>query len=312
MSTRGSKLDSYPVEWLLQAIRDWLFEDYRCNRSGTYAQKLLENAANRQNEEAKWLLKRLTLNGTKCIPDFGATGSDYRNKMAWLRVCFYLSENNDPWNNYYYGMSHLENPPFELIEKSAKSEYPPAMRAYGRLLFLRNWAEGEDLAVFWFKKASVLGDAASSCELSWRYEGIDENVAEQYYRIAVQQGSSCAMRERFPSLLGRAIALSGMYAKHEENRVLTYTVQDRFAFGRELQGADEFSDVLSKFQLDMLMCITLYTSVTEKARTAALHAILALRRRLSKDVAVMIGKLVYDTRNVDADAWRHLKKKQKV
>ena len=288
------KLDSYPVEWLLRIVREWVF---RVNLSARmHIQKILENASRRQSAEATWLLSVLTKNNSESLPAVA--------RLDWVRECLSSSATDNPWFDYYYGRAFDDA---ERIKQSALSGYPPAIFVIAG----RVWKDDGSGFLCRLKKASALGDADATYHLALR-TSFDESV--QYYHTAAQQGHPTAMEYFSASsgaLFGRAIALSGhcnfSYGARERE-AMRYDFQYRFELGRELFGVDEFSTMAAELPLEILQSIEFYTDVTRNARSASLSTILVLHDGcgVARDVARMIGKMVYDTRNVEAGLWQTL------
>ena len=99
-------------------------------------------------------------------------------------------------------------------------------------------------------------------------------------------------------------ALTSAVQLHAAGRAEADTLQVLCAAGRELEGFGEFWDEGRRPDESYLRCIDVYLSVTHRARRAALQTVAGLRELgLPRDVAVLIGRAVYDTR-LDAWAWR--------
>ena len=76
-----------------------------------------------------------------------------------------------------------------------------------------------------------------------------------------------------------------------------------FVVGRELEGYDQFWDAGRHVSDQVARCIDVYLTITHCARVAALQTISSLKQRgIPRDVAVLIGRLVYATRD-DAILW---------
>ncbi len=77
-----------------------------------------------------------------------------------------------------------------------------------------------------------------------------------------------------------------------------------FVVGRELESYDQFWDDDKRFPDNLARCVDVFLTLTHRARVAALQTVSALPRRgLPRDVAVLIARSVYATRE-DAFAWR--------
>ena len=85
-------------------------------------------------------------------------------------------------------------------------------------------------------------------------------------------------------------------------------LQILFVIGRELDGVDHFWDANKKIAPDWQRCVEVYLTVTRRARAAALQTVFAMKkfvvgcRRMGRDVATLLAKLVYMSRE-EAIAW---------
>ena len=78
------------------------------------------------------------------------------------------------------------------------------------------------------------------------------------------------------------------------------------AAGRELEGYDQLWDAGKQPNDLYLSCMELHFSVTHRARRAALQTVAGLREvGLPRDVAVLIGQMVYETRTDAWSWWQH-------
>ena len=76
-----------------------------------------------------------------------------------------------------------------------------------------------------------------------------------------------------------------------------------YAFGRELHGYEQLWDDNVRIIPEFQEHVNFYATVTERARRAALQTTFGLREILGRDVARMIGRMVYETRFTNANIW---------
>ena len=81
-----------------------------------------------------------------------------------------------------------------------------------------------------------------------------------------------------------------------------YDLDTIFLIGSELEGYEDLWGDHLVLSEDLIRCIDFYLTVVHAARVAALQTVLILRRHLVKDVAILIGKMIYDTRK-DVNLW---------
>jgi TPR repeat protein len=85
-------------------------------------------------------------------------------------------------------------------------------------------------------------------------------------------------------------------------------IQILFVIGRELDGVDQFWDTNKKITPEWQRCVDVYLAVMHCARVAALYTVFAMKtrvvggRRIGRDVATLLAKMVYATRQ-QATAW---------
>ena len=132
----------------------------------------------------------------------------------------------------------------------------------------------QDWVQFAFWRARSIAYSARICMV----DTLDENFLEQ--RIAmIEQGGLCAD-----------------------------ALQILFVIGRELDGVDQFWDTNKKISPNWQQCIDVYVTVTRRARVAALQTVFAIKnfvigcRRIGRDIATLLAKLVYVSRE-EAVAW---------
>jgi hypothetical protein len=98
---------------------------------------------------------------------------------------------------------------------------------------------------------------------------------------------------------GRRILLTG-------REITTHFLKDtnqQFWFGRELSLYSEYwvqGHVPKQPHMDY---IVVYTVISNRARRAALQMVVVLKPVIGRDAAVMVGKIVYKTREVECKLW---------
>ena len=102
--------------------------------------------------------------------------------------------------------------------------------------------------------------------------------------------------------------LKQQIAMIEQGAVCAEALQILFVIGRELDGVDQFWDTNKKILPNWQRCVDVYLTVTRRARVAALQTVFAMKnfvvgcRRLGRDLATLLAKLVYVSRE-EAIAW---------
>jgi hypothetical protein len=235
-----------------------------------------------------WFIKEeyayLTLNVIKkMIHSAEMRGND---EAKWLLPNLY-DENwsmsgNDPKNYYYKGMQivyygvsmEIIEHGTRLIVKSAKQGFAPAIA----------WASyGDD---------GIVPDT-SNCD--WlKYEAEDRDDNDECFKLmelAAKGGNVDAMYF-IDSYNARYVLLTCSLD-------IQYYKAPSYTNGRELDGYDEFWDPGTHPHESWFPSIRLYREVTNRARRAALQTVVVLRFCLGRDVARMIGMMVYRSRSED-------------
>ena len=131
------------------------------------------------------------------------------------------------------------------------------------------------------------------------------------------QGAIASLVEIFSAKLGechravlrtRRTLMTGITPEFNRAAAEYYAEKDRnmlvcFNMGSELEGYEQFWDL--HVPLPYGKCTELYLLILHRARRAALQMVVGLRRECGfpRDVAVLIGKYVYRTREEDPEAW---------
>lgn len=296
------KLKSIPPDHLLLMARDGIFDEAR-NSSTMHVIKVLEVAA-KGSEEGAWLLDKLRSMGD--VHGFG--------RMRFLVEI--MSTEDSPRAKYYRGRALRkisdDDDGFELVRQSAEAGFAPAM----------SWLGGVDHGK-WFCKSAELKDPDGLYFLACDSE---EEKAFGMHCCAAALGNYNSMHllvRLFSKQLSQVEAatfegrqvLYGGWGIHivpficDAERRLEKKVADGndldilYALGRELEGYDQFWDHGNVPHERYLRCIDVYLTVMHRARQAALQTVTGLGRFVGRDVAKLIGKMVYDTRQSDSYAW---------
>jgi hypothetical protein len=81
-------------------------------------------------------------------------------------------------------------------------------------------------------------------------------------------------------------------------------LQIMYAVGRQVHFYADFWDKNKHPNNDYIWCINVYRNITWRSRQAALCTVMTLMTHgIVRDVAKLIGKIVYATREHNADAW---------
>jgi hypothetical protein len=313
-ASRIDKLRSIPPDHLLLIAREWVvsrgYNNY--NTSVAHVTKVLESAAARGSEESGWLLDKLRSKGA--IPEFGT----WQVNRRWLAEV--MASDESPRAQYYRGLALWwlgdKDAGLKLLRQSAEAGFAPAMSWLGVAL-----AEGEE-KMAWLRKAAKLNDPDG---LFWLSNRVEEERFELLCKAAAQghtQSIGCLVSE-FSDRLSpvevaafgtRFVLYSGWTAyvepiiraaaqQMDNKQACANDLAVLCAAGRELEGYDQLWDADKHPHDSYLQCIDVHLTVTHRARRAALQAVTGLRQYLGRDVARLIGKMVYDTRQTEAHTW---------
>ncbi len=311
--SRVPKLDTIPPDHLVLIAREWLKGDV-CNNSSGFVMRVLASATARGSEEAAWLLDVIT-RGDGSIPEFGV---DWTNKCRWLAES--LVDDDTARAQYYRGRALDmigDTRGLELLRRSAASGFSAAMSVLGWRMISTKQGEGME----WLQRGAELNDANGLCwlsqfdvtrEFSLRLSAEKHGHFGTMWILAEKHAdkfdavSRAALRARYALWSGSRVAvfeadsalrlISELRAGKEEWQIV-------FAVGRELEGFEQVWDEERHLTTELQKCVEFFVTVAHRARRAALQAVAALRfLGLSKDVAVLIAKLVYKTRD-DAQIW---------
>ena len=184
--------------------------------------------------------------------------------------------------------------------------------------------EGEE-KLAWFRKAAELNDPAGLHQMGvlveeGRFELLCKAAARGHalcmWRLASEFSDRLSPVEvatfgaRFVLYSGNHIfvgpGIDDMVQRSRAGSLGANDVAVLYAAGRELEGYDQFWDACRHPHDSYLRCINVFLTVTHRARRAALQTVAGLRELgLPRDVAVLIGKMVYATRTDAWSWWQH-------
>lgn len=234
---------------------------------------ILKSSAVRGNEECAWLLEN----------DFTENSARAQYYQGLKTYCF------DPVTGV------------ELLRKSARNGFVPAMSELGQVLNQND----EEERVAWIRKAASFNDPDGLYFLSTLKPPID------FYPLyeGAKLGSLLAIWNLLSAFRNRislteAIVFSARYVLFSSSDsyigpVIEFANADMmYVAGRELEGYDVlWNNNGKKPQKVWLRCIDVYLNTVHRARRAALQATFWLKRVLGGDLSVLIGKMVYESRN---------------
>jgi len=228
-----------------------------CDESLEIFTKVVTNGAKRGNEECIWMLDKFA-----DISNHDHTLNDrveYANQV--------LLNDPSPRAKYYrFRILWMRNDPLhrDLMQESLVVGYISIMQTKVSDVF----------------SISCFADAGD----------MDCMLLLQYANINVASG----LRARYRGLYTLYTGDGGpIYRK-------MFSVHEEYVIGRDLDGFDDFWDgtrSIHKRDEWLNECIELYLTHSHSARRAALQTVVALRPLLGRDVARMIGKLVYLVRD---------------
>lgn len=288
-------MESIPPEHLLLVARTWLF-DMNTNETNVDIHKALKSAADRGNLESAWLLDKLPPNNNINVLE--------KFKLIAEIMC---TEDN-PWGWYYRGRATCligRDGYFglELLRKSANADFLPAIYCLSYCSVYeqeRNVASVKSIdleypdALFFcrdfnsFYKAATKGHVKSMRGLLYDYIDRLTNVEKAMF------GARCLLLNgKVPSSF-RQIVTGGLRLLDTgtaDTECLTFLR----TFGRELNGYSDLWITGKHPDSHYLQCIDVYLTMRHRARRSALQTVVVLSRFLGRDVARMIGKMVYES-----------------
>lgn len=313
--SRRSRLESVDPHHLVLVVRRQVLDPWsRWHLSDLVA--VARSSALRGCEEAEWLLTHLE--GAKVpVREDGRWGEE---SLAWLLGT--IANEESPIALYY--TAQMTSVPYagrdavtDMFEQAARDGFAPAMAALSEwtmdfatlpwatraaalhdpdaLNFLAQMQDPEDFALH--LEAATYGSAGS---MHWLSDVSDEMGLSQLQR------SYWRARAFFLFGTDRANhvvsdALSRMTAVHVQWR--EEDVRLVFQVGREVEGFEQVRRNPPEASYDIHRCIDLYLWIVHTARRAALQAVVVMRQLgVPRDVAIMIGRIVYSSRD-DVAAW---------
>ena len=311
--SRRGRLASIPPDHLLLMAREWVLSGFNRNTSVAHVTRALESAAARGSEESGWLLDKLRSKGD--IPEFGKYQLP---KLRWFAEI--MATEDSPRAQFYRGRALRwlgdGDSGLKLLWQSAEAGFAPAMSELG--VVVRDRADGIAL----IRKAAELNDPDGLFLLANRVkEGRFELLCEAASRGHAD--STCRLAGDFSDRLSsvevatfgaRFVLYSGnhvfvgpgiedMVQRSRAGSLGANDVAVLYAAGRELEGYDQLWDAGRHPNEVLIRCVDIYLAVMHRARRAALQTVAGLREiGLPRDVAVLIGRIVYETRT-DAWAW---------
>jgi len=180
-----------------------------------------------------------------------------------MRRAIARSKEASPWALYYQWWVTHEHAKLLL---SASLGFPPAMSR------LNNYPKE-------YEQGAYAGNLACLNQAGFM------PFEDQLLRFIHFQG--CIPSQKFTL---QAI-VEALYVKKNFNRL--------FTIGRR---CSDVREICNEYRF-MCVCIDTYRYVTEKSRRSALYTVFVFKQLFSRDLAPMMGRAVYATRLVDANAW---------
>jgi hypothetical protein len=271
----------YPKGQLFIIAKNRLFSDL--SDSKEHVCRLLRTAVAVEGcMESDWLLKKVCY----LIPDDEYLYNDFCERRMFIQDLL-SGEDECVRSAYYFCLASLipDEKWFEILRiVSEQNIFAPAMSLYASKI--SNAKE----KLYWAQKAAELGDP----------DGLFMMAAEDKFLLtdAANKGSIQAMKA-LNTLKMRARA--DFYCGDTRESYQTNSYQEMFEVGRELV---DFERVwLIRPHVGVLKCIDFYTRVCKNSQSAALQTVYLMRPVLGRDVARVIAKMVYNTRNYDAECW---------
>jgi hypothetical protein len=217
----------------------------------------------------------------------------YRWNDQMLSVVNELTERGNEEGQWL--MNQVENSPIalyytwhhniEYLQQSANAGFAPAMTKLYQITRERHWLD----------KALLHQEPLALTYNGYFYKAAELGCIRAVADILADDDDPPNMR----LLQAQHVFLSGGMWPVVHMERCKWTLLCYYTLGRTLEG---FYDIWGK-PLDDRCTINLYLTVSHRARQAALQTVSALRQMLGRDVAQLIGKLVYSTRETDVDSW---------
>lgn len=265
--SRRDKLLSIPVSHLLPLVRSSIFK----LRNDFDVIFVLRSCADRGDSESIWLLENL-----EGIPEY-----------EWIAALSTIQEDT-PIGNYYRALAHNEKAIWiELLRKSAEAGFVPAMVRFGSLIrdmdLLKRSYELNDP-----EAALMLAILDKPRQFEFLYKAATLGNIEALYRVVRHYPEKLSLGE-WALFSARHILFNGRLGNRE---IASLDDGTMFLVGRELEG---FQRLWTRACHHYTDCVQLYLDTIHRTRRAALQTIAGLRPILGRDVARMIGRMVFFT-----------------
>lgn len=310
--------------------KDYLFglaRHYFCDRdtddeTAAVTQDLLRAASHLGHEEAIWMLNLWTKH--RVAERFSTLDFQGPNKLFYEVFC---DDDSSPSLAYRANYAEIEEAEFELAQRAALLGEPYGEYLFGTCLAVQG-KKSEAVEYYW--KAAAHGVGAAYSALALHYDRYDINDPKHppiqlhlkaaqlgelgsIYDIARDYRSSSEL-----SILGpdpveaakwrvRYAVFDGINLDNIEPIDSPEDVKVVFAMGRELDGCFELlpSLPISRSHDKVEEYVNFHRRISRAARRAALTVIVCFKALLSKDMRVLIAKLVYASR-LEPTAWYNL------
>ena len=292
--SRVPKLRSMDTGHLVELARDYVL-----HRATPFymelANKMMMEAASRGNEEGRWVLER---------DDDSSAIAKYYSYME-------IEDADDD----YVGI--------DLLRESAERGFPPAMSCLGTVLLQQ---DDDEESIMWLQRAASLNDPLGMYRLAKHTTAEDERYA---LILRSAELGCCDSMEELLERYGKRLGLisrvffnakSCLYDDYAYSSTDIDAIFDRrkdghdfdeldvqalYVAGKEMEGYECLWPPDQRANLEHQLVIDFYLDLSHRARRAALQTVVALRPLLGHDVARMIARHVYATRELDTAAWWH-------
>jgi hypothetical protein len=245
--------------------------------------KVLKSAASRGDSESAWLLDKLHSKGTTL---------KIASKERWVADVMESESKSSSMAQYYRAsaMCRLgEHTSFlRLIRQSAEGGYAPAMARMGHM------STDVDTRLDWITKATKLKDPDA---LFYSFVYVNDGNGYDHCLNAINHPERATFIQN-AVFCARYVLYSGDVSFIP---LSTVSLPVLYAAGREIEGYDQFWDKGRHPHEAYQRAIDVYLTELHRARRAALQATFCLSVSLGKNVARLIGKMVYQTRGYGDD-----------
>jgi hypothetical protein len=261
-------------------------------------------------EEGQWLLTTLPLHKIAEMKNhsFNRVMSLLANSMAGK---------NSPRANYYRGRALLGmaevsgDVAVDYLTRSAEAGFAPAMAMLGWCFNLTKWQQKSvqlnDPDGLYTKSRNDYGAAVCTAA---GFEYCHAAAIQGHVRSLGQIVSIAEYRGRMsPIKVAKFSARFMLYTGDCNFGIFgtrPFSLDVLYVAGRELEGYEQLWDEKNCVRItqESKDAIQVYVRVTERARRAALQTVAALlRTKCGRDVARLIGQLVYGKREQNVEAW---------